>query len=134
MTRFEAMSALKFARKEDIDLWLASDPEHLGGVVIRTVTQLADTGELPRSASEKIINRVVEWFDEPAVDPSKDHLLSELRQLRTEVSCSRCTFFSAEGFGECRRHSPAFSPGRHGDRRFPIVLDEDWCGDFEGRR
>lgn len=45
------------------------------------------------------------------------------------IQCRTCLYFEIEegnerGVGRCRRHAPTLGG-------FPIVLQEDWCGDYE---
>jgi hypothetical protein len=50
-----------------------------------------------------------------------------------EIICKNCKYFkpySAEDDrGECRKHAPIISV--HGLSRWPLVREEEWCGDFE---
>ncbi len=56
--------------------------------------------------------------------------------------CQSCRFYcveqNREGAGLCRRRPPVV-PTRMGDRFsndsaiFPVVFDDDWCGEFEPR-
>jgi len=58
--------------------------------------------------------------------------------ITTTRACSECTFWNElDGSkGECRRHAPqmiAFEVDEEVqfESKFPITLQEDWCGDFE---
>ena len=64
--------------------------------------------------------------------------------------CETCRFFSdseeeprlsaddrSVNFGICRRRPPVPNHGYDGDDAlgsFPIVVDEDWCGEWETKR
>ena len=64
--------------------------------------------------------------------------LSMMRQTRKSITvgpgaCVRCKYFypSAEkGRGECRQSSPTIIRDNQ-VRVFPVVYNEDWCGNFE---
>jgi len=51
----------------------------------------------------------------------------------TKTCCVNCKHFKQYSLdddrGDCRRHAPVYSV--HGTPRWPIVVETDWCGDFE---
>lgn len=57
-------------------------------------------------------------------------------------SCTNCRFFdpyydlddAEEGFGSCRRHSPAGYGLETKLGIFPLMHPDDWCGDYERER
>jgi hypothetical protein len=56
-------------------------------------------------------------------------------------SCMTCVFFKPSnyyGLGECRNHSPIIKDEKIlesiPNRKWPTVIEDDWCGDFEARR
>lgn len=51
--------------------------------------------------------------------------------------CSHCSYYHPrrpQSGGHCRRRPPVVMPGTAGDKCFPIVKPDDWCGAFEGAR
>lgn len=63
------------------------------------------------------------------------------------MACCHCVFFdkTAENFGECRRYAPRpnqceYVPKIHAvgsvkvDVHWPKVYDNNWCGQFSGRK
>lgn len=53
-----------------------------------------------------------------------------------EIRCGNCKFFkkydSEDNRGECRKHSPVIT--NQGLSRWPVVVDSEWCGEFEKRK
>jgi hypothetical protein len=55
------------------------------------------------------------------------------RPLRERASCESCEFGEMHAQNDrlfyCRRHAPGLTNGA-GGAVFPVVKENDWCGDF----
>ena len=55
-----------------------------------------------------------------------------IKKTELKAVCASCKWLSRYEGLTCRRHSPV--PSKYGQRIFPSVNEDDWCGDWERKQ